>query len=378
MKMDHILTLSEDKLKHFLERHFVVKTVLISTLVSMFMQVPSFPEVYALYPTRAILEISEDPWEQMEYDIGSHAEKKTLRLFVPLMVQALHLEYRWQVYLLFCVFNFILLAFISILLREHTNDRVFAFVITVGMSCTYFGFSGFGDTKGWADIVPFVLVMVSMLRRNALLLSVTLFLAMTADERAFVSGFFVLWWWMNLHPEERGLSLLNQLGRNLGLVFGFFAAVGGFILFRVFLHIGLGFEMPTGNVGWETFLEQNVEHMLPAIWGSFESYWLILISYLLILFLNKKMMSSFGVLLVVVSYIFCCFMIHDVTRSVSYLFPLLMLAMVVERQSQHAEGVISRSYMLLSVLNILAPTQYVYGKMRSYAPSFFRGIQFLR
>ena len=104
----------------FLERGFLIKTVLISTLVSVFLQVPSFPEIEALFPTRAILEISNSPWTQIHYDAGSHAEKKTLRPLVPLIANVLRLKHTWQVYFLFAVANAVLLFLIARLLeRRH-------------------------------------------------------------------------------------------------------------------------------------------------------------------------------------------------------------------------------------------------------------------
>jgi hypothetical protein len=363
----------------FLSRGFLVKTVILSSLISLFLQVPSFPEIESLFPTRAILEISKDPWTQIHYDAGSHAEKKTLRPLVPLMAKVLHLEFTWQVYLLFVAGNVVLLALVARLIERETGDRMVAFATTLGLSCAYFGFSGFGDTKGWGDVIPFALILASMVWSRPMVVFITHFLAMTGDERAVITAALVSVWWV-LKPDGAGVRAWQDRFMNQRwLVLSSLAALAGFIGLRLYMHRVLGFQMPMGNVGWQVLLDQNPELLLPGVWGAFEGYWMFLIFYLFRLMRSMRWMESVVLSMGFSAYLIACMMVHDVTRSISYAFPLVLLAIIDGHRSSSGNGKsFESSFLLISFINVVSPTQYLYGKLRCFAPAFFRIIQFFQ
>lgn len=362
----------------FLERGFLIKTVLISTLVSVFLQVPSFPEIEALFPTRAILEISNSPWTQIHYDAGSHAEKKTLRPLVPLIANVLRLKHTWQVYFLFAVANAVLLFLIARLLECRTGDRLVAFLVTLGLSCAYFGFSGYSDTKGWGDVIPFVLILCSMVWPRTMVVLIAHFLAMAGDERSVISAVFACWWFVCISDRSFEKSLICRILAQRHLIMASLFAMVAYVAMRCYMHINLGFNMPMGNVGLPVLLEQNVEHLLPGLWGAFEGYWILLLLYVVGLFLTKKWMDGLLILVGMTGYSIACMMVHDVTRSISYVFPVVVLAIVEIHRDTHTRSRTDYLFLLVTFLNVLGPTYYLYGKLRSYAPAFFRIIQFLR
>lgn len=366
------------KLRSLLERGFLIKTVLVSSLVSLFLQVPSFPEIEALFPTRAILEISENPWQQIHYDVGSHAEKKTLRPLVPVIAGLLQFDETWQVYALFAFSNLLLLLLLAHFLKRETDDTLLAFLCTLGLSCAYFGFSGYGDTKGWGDVLPFVLILSSMVYPRPWVVVSTHFLAMTGDERAIVASALVVWWWIFRPQTGDSPSIWACVRGQMPLILAAFVALLAYIVLRSYMHLGLGFEAPMGNVGWQVLLEQNVETLLPGVWGAFEAFWLVWVFYVAALMVSGRYVEGSSLFLGTGAYVIACMMVHDVTRSLSYLFPLILLAIVHVCHAHPAKKELSRVFLMLSLFNIFAPTQYLYGKLRTYAPAFFRVIQFLR
>ena len=367
-----------NKLRSLLERGFLIKTVLVSSLVSLVLQVPSFPEIEALFPTRAILEISENPWQQIHYDIGSHAEKKTLRPLVPVMVGMLKFDATWQVYALFAFSNLLLLLLLAQFLKRETDDALVAFFCTLGLSCAYFGFSGYGDTKGWGDVVPFVFILSSMLYPRPWVVVTTHFLAMSGDERAIVASALVVWWWVFGLRSDDSAGAFARVRSQLPLILSALGAVLGYVVLRLYMHLGLGFETPMGNVGSQVLLDQNAELLLPGIWGAFEAFWLVLGFYMLTLMMSGRSFEGVVLLLGTGVYLLACMMVHDVTRSISYLFPLILLAIIHVCRTHLSAKELSRIFLMISLFNVVAPTHYLYGKLRTYAPAVFRIIQFLR
>lgn len=363
---------------HRLSRHFVAKTVFVSLFFAFVFQVPSFNEIPEARPFQGIIEIGQSLFSQMDYHTESHIAKKTLRPLWPLISRTLHISNVWVLYGLFCVLNAILLGQIAVFFLRETGRRPVSMLLTLGLANTYFGFAGFIDVQGWGDILPFVLIMAAMGSAKPFVIGICVFLSSLGDERSLLSIPFLFFWYWHKHSgcalEFKTIPIRPLVLKATALTLG---AVGWGIVRWSMVHV-FGFSVPTGGVGPGVIFCHETSYMYPGFWSAFESYWLAVFAYIPILFFSQRKLASVLVLIYLCLFTTSCYFVLDISRSLSYGFPIVLLALAYFSSPRKHSDENQTLLGCLAIVNIFIPTARIHGVMRIASPVFVQILKLIR
>lgn len=356
-----------DGLERFLGSYCLLKTVLCAILLSLFFQLPHVVELDGSPAIQGLLRIKDSIFSQIDFPLGSHVEKKTVRWTVPLLMKATGARTPAGFYALMVFFNVLILVFSAKAMLLHTGDRVYSFLFVCGMGCVFSGSCGFNDVKGFSDIVPFALMVFCVTRPRSILLFPAVYFALLSDERTIMGLAFLGFWWLWGGPSNQLSVLSMNLARNpLAVCLLAFVA---FVLTRVMMVEFLGFRIPGGEVGFGQFKFINADYFLLAPWAAFEVFWLLPGLWVLALVQHRRWMVALVLIVMMLGAIGASFMVHDVTKSVGYLVPLFPIAAIQVYRHMAHEGNARLLMLILGILCIIIPTQhyiavpYLYGSV---------------
>jgi len=276
----------------------------------------------------------QHPLTPHSYRPDSHQSKRTFRLTAPLVGKLLPGATRdgkllalflFQHGLGILFFYLLLLLFLNV-----TGDKVFSLSVTVGMAFVYVGNAFFWDLYGWFDgfaYVSLTAALYCLATRRYGWMTLMLLLAYWTDERAiFVSPALLLWSiFLRQHPDRRGAIPLSASPAVVGWYTGSLVTYG---VLRWYLGHAYGLHIPTGKgalVGLDV-LRSNFFAIPYSLIGVYEGYWL----FVLLLLLSLWQRGSYGFLalfaLALGVSVTIAYFVFDVTRSMAYVLPLLLLA----------------------------------------------------
>jgi hypothetical protein len=259
----------------------------------------------------------------------------------------------------------LLLTLAAVFLFDETQDPVFAFLVTCGIACIFPGSAGFTDVKGWADIVPYGLILVSIVFRQPWIIFFSLFFAGLGDERALLSSLFVVFWWV--WKSDKCKHPFSQLLCN-HQIHAVMLAWMAFVLVRWMLVFVFQFETRLGVVGSAAFLSLPIEYFLLGFWSSFEAFWLVIPAVFLVLWLGKDRYLTLLFALALGLNVAGAFLIHDVTKSLGYSLVGVMAGMVLLYRETGLQREMRMVMGMIALICVVAPTQYIYGSHWLYAP----------
>lgn len=366
------------KTERWLSSGFIVKTIFVSLFFAFIFQVPSLNEIPEARPFQGIIEIGQSLFSQRDYHTESHIAKKTLRPLWPLISRTLHISNVWALYGLFCVLNITLLGQIAFFLRRETGNKTLSMFLTIGMANTYFGFAGFIDVQGWGDILPFVLIMTAMGSRKPFVIGLCIFLASLGDERSLLSIPFLFFWYWHRHNafalDLKTASIRPLIILGAALTIG---ALGWGIIRWSMVHV-FGFSVPTGGVGPGVIFCHETSYMYPGFWSAYESYWLVVIALLPMLFFSKHKLASILIFTYLCMFVTSCYFVLDISRSLSYGFPIVLLALVNFSSPRGHSNENPTLLGCLAIVNIFIPTARIHGVMRIASPVFIHILKLIR
>lgn len=358
-----------------LERGFLWKTLVVALFLAYFFQFPTYRDLPTAPPALALLEMKDQIFDQIDYPPGSHLAKKTLRVIIPSLVNVFGIHSVMGIHLLMVGCNVLLLVGVASFLQRETGDCVFSFLATCGFACIFPGTAGFTDVKGWADVIPYLFLLGTVWFRQPWIIFFSLLFAGLGDERALVGSLFVILWWIwksegNAHP-------FSQLLRN-PRIHAVLAAWVSFFAVRVVLASVFGFETRLGVVGLTAFLSLPIEYFFLGSWSAFEAYWLLFPAVLMVLWVRGHRFYAMLLAGAVLANIAGSFLIHDITKSLGYSYVGALACLVFLHAEVSERGTLRLILGVLTVVCILAPTQYIYGSHWLYAPLPMWGFQWLK
>lgn len=317
----------------------------------------------------AILDISTSLTTQLQFEPGSHNEKKTLRPTVPGLVRLLSIESATGIFVLFCVCNILWITFTLRFLRRETGDAVLSFWAVALLCGIYVGGCGFLDTMGWGDIVGFMLVSMALYWHRSWLVMPLLALAMLGDERVVLSsGFialFLLWETKRLTGSPRFRWM-----RVAWVATAFFLFLGA----RVIMQLVLGFEGKSGMLGLKAYLSLDPGVVHAGLWSGFElGWWVMVLS--IATWMKRSPLLAVLALLGLLVLLLGSLMVADVTRSLSYGFPWFVISILVfHHEISHPDRrvFLRNAVLVTAVLCALIPGPVVFGHHRYQAPLVLR------
>lgn len=352
-------------LSRFLKRGFFWKTLLLSVCVSYFFHFPNYGNIPRENPNKVLLEIKDSIFEQVDYESGSHAAKKTLRISIPLFLRLFQVESVYGIHFVFAGFNLLFLSLLILWLKRETDDSVFSFLIVLGFVCIFPGNAGFCDTKGWGDIIPYTFLLFAVYFRNPLVIFASLLIAFLGDERSLIGCMFVFMWWCWKRPVHSWTSVFSLKHIQLvAILLAFFAFIGC----RLYLTRVLGFENKLDGFGFKPILSLPKEYIALGFWSSFEAFWLFSIVPVLLLGAFRKWFE----LIVYVGCLGLCILasytVHDITKSISYGYLACLGGAILLHRFWENKREIYYLAFVLGCICLIAPTQHIFGSHWLYAP----------
>jgi hypothetical protein len=296
----------------------------------------------------------------------THGAKIAFRLTVPLLARLLNVGFTAtgkDVVLVFGLQSLLLIPFLLMLTRllNRHLDAVSTVLVVVACSATYFVKAFFWDYHFWFDGYAYFFLLGGMYFQRRGLVFLSLLLATWTDERAVVAlgGVYLF---HRLCEQNFRISTYKELlpsFRPMHASSVVVLVVLAYGLGRWWLSSAFGLSTPSGQqVGVSlSLLPYQFKHRLVGILFSFEGLWIVV---LLVFFgiwqQSQRWIAAFltGLFLL---HIVVAYSVYDITRSLSYAFPLVIISLVLfGRAHRHTR----QHYFLLSMfLSLLIPTHYV-------------------
>lgn len=326
MKIPELIKPFLDSSLNFLSQHltngnfWILKCTFIITCFSFLTGLPSYTpnkEYYAYVDYKI-----EHPFEASNFDESLNVAKRDLRILPPIIGKTIGFNSIGLIILnnlMNCGFIFLTIVLFERILRNRTTS----FLFSLGLSLTFLGKSGFTDTiYAHFDMIAFFLNLLAMCSHPILAIPL-MFLSFFVDERALISGFFVLLYFYIIQKDSKP---------NIKYLVGFIISIVAYIISRYLLFTYFRLQTPIGNtadVGLKV-LSLNILSFRGIIgtFLTFEFFWIIVfLAFIQLKYLDLN--QKLGSLLLILVGIGSSWLVYDITRSISYIFPLVFLSVFI-------------------------------------------------
>lgn len=300
----------------------------------------------------------------------THGSKITFRMLVPLLAKVTGVASMNQgrgIVLLYIFQSLLLLPFIWALwsiAKRHSN-ALLAGIFTFSCAGVYFVKAFFWDYDFWFDGYAFFFMMMGLWTRSKMGVGIFLSLACWTDERAVIAlpGIF-LFHLLQEHDFDLGKVSwgINSKQWQAGSS-GVLLAGGGYALVRLAIGAYFNLSTPTGpeaGVDWG-MIPYQLQHRSVGILLAFEGLWLL---WPLTFYYAKRIALEKGSMLIWVSIItalilqiLVSYSVYDITRSLSYAFPLfiIMYALVVRYGGKE----VKIALWIMAACTLFVPTKFL-------------------
>lgn len=253
---------------------------------------------------------------------GGNNAKKVFRLSVPVIMRLARLSPLAVIFIQTFI-GYLLYILCFKLTFRILKDNVSATLLTAGIAFLYFGRVAYFDINyTWFDTFAYFFLILALYSKNNFVIFLWSSLAAWTDERAFMALSIVF---IFHHLKDKGKQKLNfkyLLKFNKASI-AVLVAMILYLSLRLFLTYK--FDMRTPTAGANLFILKKTLQFLPiGIWTFFEGFWLIyLLSVLQSIRSKNYLMSTLFILpLILFTSVSGC--VTDITRSGSYLVPMLI------------------------------------------------------
>jgi hypothetical protein len=302
-----------------------------------------------------IVKQAEHPFVMHEYESNfAHEAKLGLRLTVPLLLKFLFVNNH--------VITFYILYFLKLLLGSFFFSHIYKTLIKIGCSkklstllllnftVIYLGYS-FSRNIVHFDEIAYFLIYFSWVHKRIFIQSLCVFLAVFTDERAVFSIVLLILMQIIL---DKSIST-RLLGVTVVLI--------STLILRQF--IGNVFDLFPRNSGggivpFQLIREMRVSEIILGLFFSFKLLWIFFIYTRQRVFNESHKIIWYFFVTLVSGYLLIGFSVIDVTRTVTYLFPIILFPLI--RFGIPAKfsvyGLVIPSDVLL-ILNLMIPSVHV-------------------
>lgn len=346
-------------------KYWVPKLLIFSLLSVLFFALPSYERFWN--PNNdyksiwtAIANQIEHPLKAGHYDPRSHEAKIAFRLFPALIGQlAPFSEPLSRVMFIFFVQHLCGVFFFLMLIKwayATVADKVSVFLVVYSFVFVYIGRCFFYEFYPFFDGIAFFIMMMALCLKNPWAAFAVLSFAYWTDERAVIASPLILLYhlldrggWQTLTPK--------QMLANYRTYIPYFATLGLYAVMRLVLQAEYDLHTPVGgraDAGFSVFLDQ-LSHIPLAVVLAYEGSWLLIGAAAYVFLTNRSysLLASYLGILVIILVVSCC--VWDVSRSVSYSFPALLIAFGL---LANRYPIRYTRYVMLGILcfNLLIPT----------------------
>ena len=291
-------------------------------LISFFFSYPSLKSVDHYYTP--FFEFVSEPFSPHLFPSESTYSKLTFRLLPIIIVKALNLNTLGVIFWQFI--NGIVLCYLfSKLMFKITNSNEITFFTTITFLFIFTGKVSFINIKPNFDSLALIFYCLYFLTNDKILKLIFIFLVCWIDERAIIATFFLVTFDVfNLIKIRK-----SEIKKNILSLFYFFP----FIIYaalRFFLSEKYGLKSSSGGISLK-ILATNFNLFPISIWQAFEGFWLLIIYTFYIVQKSKKLKDRLlftFILFIALSISLVSNIVYDVSRSLVYLLPLLIICLI--------------------------------------------------
>ena len=307
------------------------------------------------------------PFQPLTNRPDSHAAKLVFRLTLPLLARWLHLSVLHVLVAQFAL-GVLMYYLLAGLLARTIADRPTATLLLLGLSGTYFGSAFAYDLGGYFDAFCYALLVLLLVVRSPAAIVAIALAGGFIDERLLLAAPLVgLWYGVETYGWQSARLWPYLLTRRALALYAGALAYGA-----VRLTLAHYYHLPTytGLVGLDALLDNlHYERLGLGYLFGWKAYWLLLLLAVLLL-LHRRAYRLLALALLAAAPIFAgASLITDLTRSLAYGIPALVLAAsLLTQASTLAER---RTVALtLAVASLLMPSYHVVGQLVFQAPVY--------
>jgi hypothetical protein len=340
--------------------HWKSKALLFIMVLTLFRAFPSYDALnwtYVRATWQNVQPLLDHPLADPAKLPGSALDPRlvnlTFRRTVLVLARLLHLG-EAALLILFGLLGVLLLWEALAVTYAVTASKRTAVFLCLGAACIWPGEAAFHDLRGgYFDAAGLCLLVLALSRSSMLMIAGCVFLAAWTDERALIASYFVYLFFVARSPCA-GIrkAILGKPGAVI-------AAWVGYFVTRAYYTATHSLTATSGGIGLSTFFQQA--NVIPlGIWTGLEGLWLIVFCGICAMIVQKRYLfaASFGGVLSVL--MLSALAITDVTRTVSYCFPAVFVAISFLAESAPMKQV-EKLTMIAGLVSFLVPTYYVQG-----------------
>ena len=217
---------------------------------------------------------------------------------------------------------------------------------------------------GHPDSLTFLPISLLMISRQPILIIIATSIGCINDERIILSlPFILLWWWPKKESWQRSLKNLFPI------IFSSFIGIAIAFFIKISLQQGLigpgifePYEVNTFNGYFRILNPSDWISLLVVVFFGFRWLWIIPVLALIVILKNKLSIRSFIFVFSSAISILITFAVSDVSRSCSFFFPMIPVAMdILKDKSTWPESKLKFWISLVIGLNVLTPALKIYG-----------------
>lgn len=298
-----------------------------------------------------------------DVDSTTHESKRVFRLTPPALAKLSPVA-NWKGRMLFLfalqyTAGIVFFALCGRLLNAMLHSPAAATLLTLSFAFIYPGQAFFWDVTGWFDGLAIFLLVLTLVVRSAPLIFACLFAAFWVDERAIVaSSFSFLWLKLRERPDATARDLLCPDLRSAMVPL----AIGVTLLLRTYLARTHGFLLPISaeaGVGLAPFFKDDRLFRLPlGILSPFKAHWALFVLAGASAWLNRQWALLLLGSAAVAASTLAAVAVADVTRSLAYAFPGVLVAVGTIARHAGARFMVELSAIVL-LLAIVLPSYNV-------------------
>lgn len=321
----------------------------------------------------SILKQSAHPFAITHYDPASHEAKMALRLLPPIIGHVLGLNPIG--FFLFQVASYIGFCYLATrLILRASGDIAITVFAAIGCAASGLGSILAIDTSPFFDSVGFVFIALAMLSANPASIIGCFVLAGFTDERCIITIPMVFLF----HCLRGGTAYPNTIWHILKANVAAWSAIVAapiYLLCRMLVTYATGLFTPHApnelNYLFENFSEWPI-----ALWSVFEGGWILVLGGLLIFYLRKAYLLLIFAILAMLPSIIAGWMVIDMTRSLCFIFPILLLTIGVICANERRPRTI---FFYAMIVSLLFPSYAISGGQRPHfmVPTIIAPLQWI-
>jgi hypothetical protein len=292
---------------------------------------------------------------------AGHLEKRAFRITIPIIASVLGLD------LIGClalqhIAGFLFFYVLLLNVGRFCKDNVMALFTAVGFSLVFVGVWCFNDYFCFDGFAYFFLLCAMTWRKPLLIFTFTLLAAFT-DERALIASSFVYLWWVAVahYSESRKKSVSFYNFRPLAVVIAWVA----YFTLRYFLQVHFGLSTGTQGINMHTFLD-NYRYLHFGVLSSIEMFWLLVAAVAVVFLRDWKFYGLLFLAAILITHL-TAFFVMDVTRSVGYVFPAVIVSIFVLKQYESTKT-FQKICLVVVLLCFIYPTTVITDKIYWMSP----------